>query len=135
MIDAKDLRIGDLVRYEDATYRVEGLYKRTNGKYLCYINSVDYDVTEEVSTNDVSPIPLTPEILEKNDFMPRTEGQHVKEYAPKRFLSVEYGYDDGCRTFLKQQASPSYVRIGNTNHVHQFQHILWILGEDAEMKV
>lgn len=82
-----------------------------------------------------TPSPLTPEILVKNGFECRTEGQYVKEYAPKRFLSVEYGYDDGCRTFLKQQTSPSYVRIGNTNHVHQLQHILWILGLDAEMKV
>lgn len=125
----QDLRIGDLVNNGGHILTVHGVHG--NGT-VCFVVEKDQLCVDSVTVN---PIPLTPEILEMNGFVRWIEGQYVKEYAPKRFLSVEYGYDNGCRTFLKQQTSPSYVRIGNTNHVHQLQHILWTLGLDAGMKV
>lgn len=151
MIDAKDLRIGDIVRTLDEngnlkTCKVTGIdaetchNSKTRGFLIGAVKLRPFDLPDDEPSDakwckDVDPINLTCDILKKNGFENRYKGLYVKEYAKGRFLSVEYGYDNGCRTFLKQQTSTSYVRIGNTNYVHQLQHCLWLLCLDAKMEV
>ena len=51
------------------------------------------------------------------------------------YLSVEFGYENGIRVFLKRATDGFYVKLNVANNVHELQHILWALGLDAELKV
>ena len=51
------------------------------------------------------------------------------------YLSVEFGYDNGIRVFLKRTTDGLYVKLNIANNVHELQHILWALGKDANLKI
>lgn len=81
--------------------------------------------------DNIEGIRLTPEILEKNGFEMR-EGTVV--YAKYRLslkpLEDGKGYQVGLGSlrFL-------YVKVKIVKYVHEFQHILWALGKDANLKI
>lgn len=51
------------------------------------------------------------------------------------YLSVEFGYENGIRVFLKRATDGRYVKLNVANNVHELQHILWALGLDANLKI
>lgn len=51
------------------------------------------------------------------------------------YLSVEFGYENGIRVFLKCTTDGLYVKLNVANNVHELQHILWALGLDANLKI
>ena len=84
---------------------------------------------------DVSAIPLAPSILEKNGW---NQARHIMDG------DAEWNYYErqGCATavhyYPKSGISSVFfcgVEIADCMFVHQLQHILWALDEDAEMKV
>lgn len=68
MIKAEDLRIGDLVKYGKDIITI--LATHADG-LVCFADGKDQICVEHVL---LEPIPLTPEILEKNGWKKRTEG-------------------------------------------------------------
>lgn len=146
MIKAEDLRIGDLVIVNENCSLEQGtigkvsevrstpLYKENEGSIGLKPISNDrwpYGVL----CRNIDPIPLTPEILEKNGWKKRTEGWYFMMISKYMYLSVEFGYDNGIRVFLKRTTDGLYVKLNVANNVHELQHILWALGLDAELKV
>lgn len=146
MIKAEDLRIGDLVIVNENCSLEQGtigkvsevrstpLYKENEGSIGLKPISNDrwpYGVL----CRNIDPIPLTPEILEKNGWKKRTEGWYFMMISKYMYLSVEYGYENGIRVFLKRTTDGLYVKLNVANNVHELQHILWALGKDAELKV
>ena len=75
MIKAEDLRIGDLVRYEKNIITVQTI--RTNYEEGFIID--EYNVG--YNCDDLDPIPLTPEIFEKNG------------WKRDKLVSYIYGHD------------------------------------------
>lgn len=146
MIKAEDLRIGDLVIVNENCSLEQGtigkvsevrstpLYKENEGSIGLKPISNDRWPWGVLCRN-IDPIPLTPEILEKNGWKKRTEGWYFMMISKYMYLSVEYGYDDGIRVFLKRTTDGLYVKLNVANNVHELQHILWALGKDAELKV
>lgn len=146
MIKAEDLRIGDLVIVNENCSLEQGtigkvsevrstpLYKENEGSIGLKPISNDrwpYGVL----CRNIDPIPLTPEILEKNGWRKRTEGWYFMMISKYMYLSVEFGYENGIRVFLKRTTDGLYVKLNIANNVHELQHILWALGLDAELKV
>jgi hypothetical protein len=146
MIKAEDLRIGDLVIVNENCSLEQGtigkvsevrstpLYKENEGSIGLKPISNDrwpYGVL----CRNIDPIPLTPEILEKNGWKKRTEGWYFMMISKYMYLSVEFGYENGIRVFLKRTTDGLYVKLNVANNVHELQHILWALGLDAELKV
>lgn len=146
MIKAEDLRIGDLVIVNENCSLEQGtigkvsevrstpLYKENEGSIGLKPISNDrwpYGVL----CRNIDPIPLTPEILEKNGWKKRTEGWYFMMISKYMYLSVEFGYENGIRVFLKRTTDGLYVKLNIANNVHELQHILWALGLDAELKV
>lgn len=146
MIKAEDLRIGDLVIVNENCSLEQGtigkvsevrstpLYKENEGSIGLKPISNDrwpYGVL----CRNIDPIPLTPEILEKNGWKKRTEGWYFMMISKYMYLSVEFGYENGIRVFLKRATDGLYVKLNIANNVHELQHILWALGLDAELKV
>lgn len=146
MIKAEDLRIGDLVIVNENCSLEQGtigkvsevrstpLYKENEGSIG--LKPISNDIWPYgVLCHNIDPIPLTPEILEKNGWKKRTEGWYFMMISKYMYLSVEYGYENGIRVFLKRTTDGLYVKLNVANNVHELQHILWALGLDAELKV
>lgn len=146
MIKAEDLRIGDLVIVNEncsleqgtigkvSEVRSTSLYKENEGSIGLKPISNDRWPWGVLCRN-IDPIPLTPEILEKNGWKKRTEGWYFMMISKYMYLSVEYGYENGIRVFLKRTTDGLYVKLNVANNVHELQHILWALGLDAEIKL
>ncbi len=119
-----ELKIGDLVLYQSEVAEVDCV-RSTN--IMVYLESGYWDAYED----DIAPIPLTEEILEKNGWkkqcsnldMPGWSNNHVKLYPQDK----KFG---GGFSFFYSGNSVQYV-----HHVHQLQHILWALGLDDNLKI
>ena len=137
MIRAEDLRIGDLVRYGEQVITIHAVY------YKCIDDFVIGEETVCISCKELEPIPLTSEILEKNGF----EIRKSKVWYPK-FIGYSNGYilkyiyierDENnsieWNVFIKYDKDIRYANLRKIHYVHELQHILWALGEDANFKI
>ena len=98
------------------------------------INSIivqksDVDVCRCLVKEEIEGVPLTPEILEKS-------GWEKEYYAPLIYGHVGHGIEilflwttKRCSVLLKD------IFLREIQYVHQLQHILWALGEDANLKI
>lgn len=140
MIKAEDLRIGDLVIVNDNCSLEQGtigkvsevrstpLYKENEGSIGLKPISNDRWPWGVLCRN-IDPIPLTPEILEKNG------------WKRDKLVSYIYGHEaHNIEVICTPNSEWVYVTFkGETIHrikyVHELQHILWVLGLDANLKI
>lgn len=84
-----------------------------------------------IPTKCIEGIPITPQILEKNGVEMREDTVvYVKNRLALKHLEDEKGYQVGLgslHTFC--------VKVKIVKYVHEFQHILWALGEDANLTI
>lgn len=128
MIKAEDLRIGDLVRYEKNIITVQAVHTNYEEGFIKDKYNVGYNC------NELDPIPLTPEILEKNGFE-MLEGTVF--YAKNRLALKPLDEGKGYQVYQVGLGSLRlfYVEVRFVKYVHELQHILWALGKDANLKV
>lgn len=150
MIKHEDLRIGDLVRvccdceFPEGSVCIvtqinpERTYKKKTGVVtLSYADGTD-DGPWGVWCCYIEGVPLTPEILEKNDFKRIDPGKYYTKTMGdtsrflKRYIAIERKRRDWA-VFLKYESLPDYVLIRHIQYVHELQHILWALGLDAQL--
>lgn len=137
MIHQKDLRLGDLVQITVDLPE----YKQGDTFVVIDISEI-YIGLRSPSESDCRPdmytvrvhiegIHLTPEILEKNGFEMR-EGTvvYMKNRLALKPLEDEKGYQVGLGSL-----HTFYVKVKIVKYVHELQHILWALGEDANLKI
>lgn len=123
MIKAEDLRIGDIVRYEKNIITVQAVHTNYEEGFINDKYNVGYNC------HDLDPIPLTPELLEKNG------------WERDKLVSYIYGHDaHNIEVICTPNSEWVDVTLkGDTLHrikyVHELQHILWALGEDANLKI
>lgn len=142
MIPIKDLRIGDLVK---TTTRNPILEKGSICKVVlidALINSIivqksNVDVCRCLVKEEIEGIPLTPDILEKNGWNKRHDPTSSCDIYSKGkdafYVSLEQSIYKKQEGFELVVADSTY-RFGNKiQYVHQLQHILWVLGEDAKL--
>lgn len=137
MIHQKDLRLGDLVQItvDLPEYKQGDIFVviDISEVYIGLRSPSESDCRPDMYTirDHIEGIHLTPEILEKNGFEMR-EGTVV--YAKYRLslkpLEDEKGYQVGLGSLRF-----FYVKVKIVKYVHEFQHILWALGEDANLKI
>ena len=149
MIKPEDLRIGDLVMVSNDNCMIP------KGA-LCEVVAIDSEracedkkglagllqtVREEwefshgVWCNNIEGIPLTPELLKKNNFK---EEQHQKEGTSKWY--DYYYYDLGINVVYEVVGNKfaAYLdgkKLREIQYAHELQHILWALGLNAELKI
>lgn len=128
MIKAEDLRIGDLVRYGKDVISIQAVHTNYEEGFIKDKYNVGYNCDE------LDPIPLTPEILEKNGFEMR-EGTVV--YAKNRLALKPLDEGKGYQVYQVGLGSLRlfYVEVRFVKYVHELQHILWALGKDTNLKV
>ena len=153
MINAEDLRIGDIVRVSRDCAFPKGT--------MCVVTDINHEKTfgdkigiailSAINDDDDGPwetwcciiegIPVTPEILNKNGFKEVTVGKYYtrsidnkKTWGLARYLAVvrERGR---WAVFIKYDGLCDQAFLREIRHVHELQHILWVLGLDAELKI
>lgn len=149
MIKSKDLKIGDLVMVgNDKCVIPKGA--------LCEVVSIDsewacedkkeiagllqtvrekWEFSHGVWCYNIEGIPLTPELLKKNNFK---EEQHQKEGTSEWYDF--YHYDLGINIVYEVDGNKfaAYLdgkKLREIQYVHELQHILWALGLNAELKI
>lgn len=151
MIKAEDIRIGDLVIVNENCSLEQGtigkvsevrstpLYKENEGSIgLKPISNGRWPWG--VLCRNIDPIPLAPEILEKNGFKEEVVGEYYtkpldNETHPfKRYLAVELKRENWV-VFIKYCRLHDCALLRKIQYVHELQHILWALGLDANLKI
>ena len=118
-MDVKSLQIGDYVNYRGQIIKVTSLYDKGGS------NEVGWSDKESVWVNadNVQPIPLTPEILEKNGFYYDEDRKAYLMGVIFRVKPERYGLFSfeicGCPYSL--------------NTVHELQHALRLCGIEKEI--
>lgn len=149
MIKPEDLRIGDLVMVSNDNCMIP------KGA-LCEVVAIDseracedkkgladllqtvreeWEISHGVWCNNIEGIPLTPELLKKNNFK---EEQHQKEGTSEWYDF--YHYDLGINIVYEVEGNKfaAYLdgkKLREIQYAHELQHILWALGLNAELKI
>ena len=133
---AKELMIGDWVIFGDEPLKVQHIYNNGYDDVVAEIVEEgtneygEYEEIKDVSVVYCSPIPLTPEILEKNGFI-KVNSQ-----------SYDYGYPDtDCYVKVNPKKNMIHVNGRNANSnlyshsfVHELQRVLRLCGLDELAK-
>lgn len=147
MIKPEDLKIGDLVRANrDCAFpkgtrcivtdiRPEKALKDKKGIVSLSAIYDDDDGPWGAWCCYIEGIPLTPELLKKNNFK---EEQHQKEGTSEWYDF--YHYDLGINIVYEVDGNKfaAYLdgkKLREIQYVHELQHILWALGLNAELKI
>lgn len=136
MHNAKNLMIGDWVEIDGKIGTVSFLDKEG------YIN-VAINETQMIVTRNPNPIPLTPEILEKNVFK-KLDFSHF-QIGDRRLVLDADGRWDGplswhwvvteMSTNAKGQPVVLDYYVATINYVHELQHALRICGIKKEIEL
>ena len=139
---AKDLMIGDWVLHEGEPYQIRqlGIYgvDRDGEDYPAVCVGKPKGVGLIVERNEIEPIPLTPEILEKNGFgvtrnMSSSRNKDVWSlhvYENKVFHIIEHHNKREFPYFWIELGSNSDIK-----YVHQLQHALRLCGIKKEIEL
>jgi hypothetical protein len=119
---AEELMIGDWVHYRGTNIQVTSLYDKGGS------NEIGWSDKESVWVNgsNVEPIPLTPEILEKNGFVESKEKSNIEDIG----CAIIYGK-------YKRFDSDNCLNYGDSlypiKYVHQLQHAMKLCGINKEI--
>lgn len=116
-----------------------------SGGFVKVVMLNDSSTTYSISNNAVRPIPLTPEILEKNGWVKEVMSRGVKNshWVYTKPDIEEYGYfpiyiEKGIgKEFDVYPFTGNHVckQIAFIKYVHELQHLLFGLGLNSEMEV
>ena len=138
MIKAEDLRVGDLVYVNrsnilpyESVCTIVGTQAGTNYGVECVslrltINDCGLGTW---GCDDLDGIPLTVEILLANGW--KTHAQWPGIYVRQEY-GIEVDFDARKKVAFVSIGAETLNKI---KYVHEFQHILWALGLDADMKI
>lgn len=124
---------GDLVKFATNTYTIVNFEENFLHNKICYaLISTNSTKTAFVADRDILPIPLTPEILEKNGW--KDDGYDWYRLPTKR----SYLYITKDITTLGEFlvcVGLDRHNLASINFVHELQHLLFGLGLNSEMEV
>lgn len=152
-IKISDLSVGDWIATESAQLAIEGndiatafvekakkpiqIVSVLGDEQLVFgrIEELDGFTTIYLKAEYIEPIPLTPEILEKNGFVKSSECCWSKpsiECACFRYGTKYWDIRTGGRN---RAYRPTRISIDNILHTHQLQHALRLAGVEKEIEV
>ena len=126
--------IGDLVRYTS-------LYKEPIAE-ICEVRETSYFIRfmngnfAKVTSQEIKPIPLTQEILEKNGWKKRTrvccDGEHLEDFSNPSSPLEHFAI-----AFMEKGIKATYdcLLVREVKYVSDLQHLLFGLGLNSEMEV
>lgn len=145
-MDIKKLMIGNWVNYRPGcideethkpTYFAEtGFPIRLTCLYHNMSQYDDEEQTYEVADYELSPIPITTEILEKNGFGYIEKDEHLSHYflgeeCYCKNMDLHIGTDNKGNYWLNYYNNSIY----GLRHIHQLQHAFRLLGIEKEIEL
>ena len=118
-----DLMIGDWVLFEGTPAKILGVEIYGNTLY------VQINLTDLWHVSGFEPIPLTPEILEKNGLDNDPYGCHFKE---DEYMALEISVEEEGIYWTINYNEYGILKL---KYVHQLQHALKLCGIDKEIVV
>ena len=120
---------GDLVKFATNTYTIVNFEEEFLHNKICYaLCSTNSTKTALVGDRDILPIPLTPEILSKNEWK-YINGKYALKIKSANYLVLEFT-EDGVYTYINERTMLFVIK-----YVHELQHLLFGLGINSEMEV
>lgn len=120
---------GDLVKFATNTYTIVNFEENFLYNKICYaLISTNSTKTAFVAARDILPIPITPEILEKNGWVKDKEDYINDSYH----LHLCGKYD---RYSVHKVVNDNIVWLTDVRSVSDLQHLLFGLGINHEMEV
>lgn len=99
-----------------------------SGGFVKVVMLNDSSTTYSISNNAIRPIPITPEILEKN-------GWKKPDDFDSYWLNKIGLLQEGDTWHSALGSTKIAITLGNIMYVHQLQHLLFGLGLNSEMEV
>ena len=120
---------GDIVMYDNKIHTIMDTLG-VNNYELSYIS---YPVNQL----ELSGVPITPEILEKNGWMKDTHRHCLDEMPAEAYEKKDFPLTHFNVTFGKKriQASHDCLFVRNLKYVSDLQHLLFGLGLNSEMEL
>ena len=144
-MEAKELMIGDWVYAIDANgekhpcraNNLEYDYTNKRGDFCVDFYGTGYDAEWPDIAFNVEPIPLTPEILEKNGFVQKLKKYYTISIDTSLVIKREPIYGANGNTFLlgyfvNRSGFQWFIEL---SYVHELQHALRLCGIDKEINV
>lgn len=143
-IKIRELSIGDWVMnlYANKPSRVIGLRTMFQDTYeiIAVSDDTQYMLIEDKEIHNYEPIPLTPEILEKNGFVRGEYSEigvynewEIGEWSDPPYVSVRLDID---RQVIRVTNRGRDMFIAEKEvYVHQLQHALRLAGVEKEIEV
>ena len=120
---AKELKLGDCVSYKGKVAKIHSIDSP------CIYVDVDDEIWGTFEDDDeLSPVPLTEGILEKNGWRERKHSEYT-------------AYENGWYELFRvgQEGSWAFCHyddfLASIEYIHQLQHLLWALGMDDDLKI
>nr|DAG41947.1 MAG TPA: hypothetical protein [Bacteriophage sp.] len=115
---------GDIVyNHKKEIIRITSSYLK--GTKLFYYRDGDYGWIRE---DAIAPIPLTPEILEKNEWK-SINGKYALKIKNANYVVLEFT-EDGIYAYINEK-----TMLFTIKYIHELQHLLFGLGLNSEMEV
>lgn len=137
------IEIKSMTSIEDAVKLVLHTAKLSGSRVVAEFNGFILDSKNSYDKNldlywacNVEGIPVTPEILNKNDFKEEAVGEYYtkpldnEEYSLARYLAVERKSGNWA-VYIKYCSLYDYALLRKIKYIHELQHILWALGLNA----
>jgi len=138
-IDAEKLMIGDYIRTKHGNIAIVDIV----WKDAIFTKEGEFE-GEEFAEDEFEPIPLTPEILEKNGFTYyESDGSFVLPTTMSYgnwdvdvvLFNVTHEYRNNQLHIATPDDSIILLHLMECNHVHELQHALRLCGIDKEIKL
>nr|DAI73859.1 MAG TPA: hypothetical protein [Caudoviricetes sp.] len=120
---------GDLVKFATNTYTIVNFEENFLHNKICYaLISTNSTKTAFVADRDILPIPLTPEILEKNGWAKDKEG-YINDSYHLHLCEKNNRYS------VYKVVNDNIVWLTDVKNVSDLQHLLFGLGLNSGMEV
>ena len=123
-MNAKDLMPGDLVMSfgkEVEVWMVDTSHEDEKDQLINYLDAREF-----------SPIPITPEYLEKRGFISNCNKEHTYDFYKYENLSISrYFWNDEDNWIVVAEAGYESAGLCRINYIHELQHILKSIQDDV----
>ena len=137
-LTAKDLMIGDYVIRKNVPNEFLIVDTIDSIRDIVYLDLDGLGITEKIE--NIEPIPLTSEILEKNGFIIKKKWAQIGNFGDSPLIMWHFVDDPILRDYNTEleihqnDTGKVHVRIP-CEYVHELQHALRLCGIDKEIKL
>ena len=99
-----------------------------SGGFVKVVMLNDSSTTYSISNNAIRPIPLTPEIIEKNGWK-SINGKYALKIKNANYVVLQFT-EDGIYTYINEN-----TMLFTIKYIHELQHLLYALHIDSNLKI